>query len=135
MFPRDTKILKGNLHLLWVTTIFTFFITTSNVQNLGYCSSYYEYLVINGAFAFNLCISIKFEMVKIQAFNEPMIWSNFDSKLLKFKVKMNSHVIDVLTPFLTFSSSYIDVKAHNMNSSCWTFVLKTLKSYKTMWTI
>jgi hypothetical protein len=27
---------------------------------------------------------------------------------------MNSHVIDVLTPFLTFSSSYIDVKAHNM---------------------
>ncbi len=27
---------------------------------------------------------------------------------------MNSHVINVLTPFLTFSSSYIDAKAHNM---------------------
>jgi len=27
---------------------------------------------------------------------------------------MNSHVIDVLTPFLTFSSFYIDAKAHNM---------------------
>jgi hypothetical protein len=27
---------------------------------------------------------------------------------------MNSHVIDVLTPFLRFSSSYIDAKAHNM---------------------
>ncbi len=27
---------------------------------------------------------------------------------------MNSHVIDALTPFLIFSSSYIDAKAHNM---------------------
>jgi hypothetical protein len=27
---------------------------------------------------------------------------------------MNSHVIDELTPFLTFFSSYVDVKAHNM---------------------
>jgi hypothetical protein len=27
---------------------------------------------------------------------------------------MNSHVIDVLTPFLTFSNSYIDAKAYNM---------------------
>jgi len=27
---------------------------------------------------------------------------------------MNSHVIDVLTPFLTFFSFYIDDKAHNM---------------------
>jgi hypothetical protein len=26
---------------------------------------------------------------------------------------MNSHVIDVLTPFLKISSFYIDVKAHN----------------------
>jgi len=27
---------------------------------------------------------------------------------------MNSHVIDVLTLFLTFSNSYIDAKAHNV---------------------
>jgi hypothetical protein len=53
---------------------------------------------------------MKLEMVKIQAFDLRQLYS----ELLEFKLKMNSHVIDVLTPFLTFSSSYIDAKAHNM---------------------
>jgi len=70
---------------------------------------------------------MKFEMVKIQVFNEPLIWSNFDSELLEFKLRMNSHVIDVLTPFLTFSSSYIDVKAHNMSVIMLDLCFKNIK--------
>jgi hypothetical protein len=40
---------------------------------------------------------------------------------------MNSHVIHVLTPFLTFSSSYIDAKAHNMLVIMLDFCFKNIK--------
>jgi hypothetical protein len=35
-------------------------------------------------------------------------------KLIEFKLRMNLQMISVLAPFLAFSSSYINAKAHNM---------------------
>ncbi len=46
--PRDVGIFECNFHLLWVATIFRFVIMSPNVPNLGYCSSYYSYLIIGG---------------------------------------------------------------------------------------
>jgi len=57
---------------------------------------------------------IKFEMTTIQALNQALIQSNFDSKLLEFKLKMNSHVVDVLMSIIIFFGSYINANAHNM---------------------
>jgi hypothetical protein len=46
--PRDIGMSKCNLHLLWVATVFGFVIISPSVPNLGYCSSYYRYLIIGG---------------------------------------------------------------------------------------
>ncbi len=46
--PIVVSVLECTLHLLWATIIFTFVITNPNVPNLGYCSSYYKYLIVNG---------------------------------------------------------------------------------------
>jgi len=53
-------------------------------------------------------------MTKIQALNQALIQSNFDSKLLEFKLKMNSQVIDILMSIIIFFGSYINANAHNM---------------------
>jgi len=45
---KDIRIFECNLHLIWATIVFTFFITSPNVPNLGYCSIYYKYLTIDG---------------------------------------------------------------------------------------
>jgi hypothetical protein len=58
---------------------------------------------------------MKFEVAKIQNLNEPFIQNDFDLKL-EFKLKMNSQVLNILTPYLAFSSTYIYSKAHNMLS-------------------
>ncbi len=76
---------------------------------------------------FTLYILMKSEMAKIKILNQLLIWRNFDSKLLKFKLKMNSQVINVLTPFLAFLSSYINAKAHNMLSSMLDPCFKNMK--------
>jgi len=58
---------------------------------------------------FHFVYFIKFEMTKIQALNQPLI-----PKLLEFKLKMNSQMIDVLMSIIIFFGSYINVNAHNM---------------------
>jgi hypothetical protein len=57
---------------------------------------------------------IKFEMIKIQPLNQPLIQSNFDSKLLQFKLKINSQAINVVMLIIIFFGSYINANAHNM---------------------
>jgi len=73
------------------------------------------------AYAFTLCILMKSKDSKIQNLNQPLEVQ----KLLKFKLSMSTEVINILTPFLAFSSSYINANAHNMFPSCWTYALKT----------
>jgi hypothetical protein len=50
-------------HLLWVIIIFSFVIMSPNVPNLGYFSSYYEYLTINGQ---TMCIKSKSRILVIR---------------------------------------------------------------------
>jgi hypothetical protein len=76
---------------------------------------------------------VKFEMSKIHNLNQPLIWNDFDSELLEFKLGMNSQMINVLTPFLPFIDFYINVKAHNMLSIMLDLHFKTWRSYKIMW--
>ncbi len=46
--------------------------------------------------------------------NQPLIQGDINLGLLKFKLRMNSQVTNVLSPFLAFSNFYINVKAHDM---------------------
>jgi hypothetical protein len=83
--PRDIRVLKCNLHLLWETSIFSFVNRSPNLPNLGYGSSYYYiYITANGqtmctksksrvsrllldalASTFTFCISMKSKVAKI----------------------------------------------------------------------
>ncbi len=137
--------------MLWVATIFGLVITSPNVSNLGYYSSHYGYFIAKGEImwiksnsralvvvkcivpTFILCISMKFEMLKIHNLNQPLIWSDFDIELLEFKLRMNSQMISVLAPFLAFVDFYINVKARNMLSIMLDLNFKTWRSYTIMW--
>jgi len=57
---------------------------------------------------------MKSKVVIIWALNQPLIQGDFDLELSKFKLRMHSQMINVLTPFLAFSNLYINVKAHDM---------------------
>jgi hypothetical protein len=56
---------------------------------------------------------MKFKVAKIQNLNQPFIQNDFDLELLEFKLRMNSQVLNILTPFLAFSNTYIHSKVHN----------------------
>ncbi len=75
------------------------------------------------AYAFTLCILMKFKDSKIQNLNQPLEVQ----KLLKFKLSMNTKVISVFPPFLAFSSSYINANAHNMFSIMLDLCFKNMK--------
>jgi len=45
------------------------------------------------AFTFNLCISMKSEVARIEGLNQPLIRNDFDLKLLEFKLRMNLQMI------------------------------------------
>lgn len=60
-------------------------------------------------YAFTLCI-MKVNVGIIQAFFQPLICGNFDSKLQEFKLKMMTQVINIFT----FVFVYNPTKAHHM---------------------
>ncbi len=81
--PKDIRVSKSNLHLLWVVIIFGFVIMNPNAPNLGYYSSYYKYFIASGQtmciksisrilviikctfIYFHLCILMKFKLARI----------------------------------------------------------------------
>jgi hypothetical protein len=62
------------------------------------------------AFAFTLCISMKFDMVKIQAFDLRQLWFI----VARIQIEDEFTCDQCINTILTFFSSYIDVEAHNM---------------------
>jgi hypothetical protein len=57
---------------------------------------------------------MKVEACVIQAKNQSFIPSNFQSKLMYFKLRMLSQVVSILSPFLAFATSFFPIEAHNM---------------------
>jgi hypothetical protein len=57
---------------------------------------------------------MKIEVGKIQVLNQPYICNDFDLKLKEFKLRMVIQIFTLLEPFLTFSNSFIQIKAYNM---------------------
>ncbi len=53
-------------------------------------------------------------MANIDAFNQPFIHGDFDSKLQEFKQKMMVQVVRILMSLLTFLMIYNHSKSHNM---------------------
>jgi hypothetical protein len=50
----------------------------------------------------------------IQAKNQSFIPSDFQSKLMYFKLRMLSQVVCILSPSLAFATSFFPTKVHNM---------------------
>ncbi len=70
-------------------------------QNKGY------WLLLDGSFpTFSLFISMKSDLTRILALYAPLIFNDFDSKLMEFKMQMMTQVINKLT-FFIISLPYI----------------------------
>ncbi len=122
---------KYNLHVIWETIIFGFVIMSPNVPNLGYCSSYYKYIITGGQVMsikskskVSVLVRCTCVCFHLEYFNEILggqhskLESTFDSRWFWFRiVGVNSQMINILTPFLALSSTYIHSKAHNMLST------------------
>lgn len=57
---------------------------------------------------------MKVEACVIQTKNQSFIPSDFQSKLMYFKLRMLNQVVSILSPFLAFATSFFPTKAHNM---------------------
>ncbi len=78
-------------------------------------------------FVFNVCITMRIEVGKIQVLNQAYICSDFDLKLKEFKLKMVIQIFALLEPFLTFSNSFIQIKAYNMLTIMFDLHFKNMK--------